>query len=430
MCLLGMQMIKKISFSLMMVTVLMWAIVEVAHADQTIVSGGGTVRQEYDSNIHRTNDNRISEWTTAFSPTLKVMDKGRQHSFSLQYSPSVVYSQLTDDERWDHWLSANLNKGFSERVSFYARDTFLRAEDPFYDEEVGIELSDYRGRNRYWVNNAATGIRYDYGKESFVKLSYLNQILENEDSAEDDYVKHTPGLSIGYRFGVHWQIEVDYLFTKGNFEQDDDLENHSGDLYISYHPSPSSKIFGHGGYTANNYNGLQYDYDLKRISLGYANQLSATLDIQLQAGGVFLVRDVLEDQEAFYYQMSINKKLQHGAISLAGVGGIDEQQFDGTSVQDVSRYWQVKADYQYNLTQNLLSSVTCLYREDRFWERRPEQKEEKLQAQASLTYSFGRWYTATVKYAYSRQEADILVRCYDDNRVFLELGFNKDFFRW
>ncbi len=428
MCLFRWQV--RVSFFLKMVTLIILGTASGAQADQTVIAGGATVRQEYDSNIYRTNSDRISEWTTAFSPSMSISDTAQQHSLSFQYTPSVIYSHLTDKDRLDHWLSFSLAKDLSEHVSFYVRDTLVRAEDPYNDEETGIELSDSRGRNRYLTNNVSVGFGYDYGKESFIKVSYVNLLLNNEESTYDDYVKHTPGLSIAHRFSQNWQGQGNYLFTKGNFEQGDDLENHAGDLYIYYYPSSASKIFVHGGYTANRYEGLQEDYDLSRVSLGFERQVSTAFDVSIQGGGVFLLRDELDDQKSLYYLMSINRKLQHGAMSLAGEGGIDERQFDGTSEGDVSRYWQVKTDFNYNLTQNLLTSVKFSFREDTYWERRPEEKEEKLQAEASLAYTFGRWYTATARYVYSRKEADLPARCYDDNRLFLELGFNKDFFRW
>lgn len=428
--LLQWEMRREIFFPLKMATVLILGAVSPVLAGQTVVSGGGTVRQEYDSNIYRSNIDRVSEWTTAFSPTMSIVAKGQQHALSFRYAPSAIYSHRTDEERWDHLLAASLHKQFSERLSFYVRDTFVRAEDPYTDDEAGIELADSRGRNRYRTNNVSVGFGYDYAKESFIRLSYMNMVLDNEDRTIDDYDKHIPGASIAHRFGQHWQVQADYSFTKGNFEQEDDLENHAGDVYISYHPSSASKIFTHGGYTANRYEGLQEDYDLHRVSLGYENQVSATFDVLLQGGAVYLIRDVQEDKDTFYYLMTINRKLQHGAMSLAGEGGIDENQFDSTSEGAVSRYWQLQADFHYYLDQNLFTSFKWSFREDKYWERIPEEKEEELQAQASLSYTFGQWYTASVRYVFSRKEADREVRSYDDNRVFLELGFNKDFFRW
>jgi hypothetical protein len=421
---------KQISFYLQLVIVIILGSVMGAQADQTIVAGGGTVRQEYDSNIYRTNSDRVSEWTTVVSPTVSISATGQRHSLSLQYTPSVVYSHLKDRERWDHWLSASLKKDLSEGLSSYINDTFVRAEDPYSDKESGIELYDSRGRNRYWTNNLMVGLGHDYAKESSVNVSYVNMILENDDSSYDDFVKHTPGVSIAHLFSQHWQAKADYFYTKGEFDQADDLENHAGDVYIYFRPSLERKIFGHGGYTVNRYDGLEDDYDVTRASLGFQQQVSATFDLEIEGGGVFLNRDNRDDHLAFYYLLTVNKKMQYGDMSLTGEGGIDEQQFNSTAGGDVSRYWQVQTDFSYNLTQDLLSSVKFFYREDTYWERNPEEQEEKLQAEASLSYTFGRWYMATVRYAYSRQESDILARCYDDNRLFLELGFNKEFFRW
>lgn len=401
-----------------------------SQAEQTVLSGGATLRQEYDSNIYRTNRDRVSEWTTSFSPSLALVDSGQHHSLFLEYSPSVVYSQLTDSERWDHQVAALLERELTKRLTFHVRDTFIRAEDPYNDADVGIELSDSRGRNRYWTNNATAGLDYAYAKESFLKLSYANLILDNKDDTVDDYVKHTSGVSLQHQFTPHWQTELNYFFTKGNFELEDDLETHAGDAYLSFHPSAQGKIFVHGGYTATRYVGLQEDYDLIRGSVGFAHQFSSTFDWGVEGGVVTMDRDVSEDQDTFYYQGELNKKFQHGLLSFSGEGGVDDQQFDGTSERDLSRYWQVAGEFEYKLAESLTANLGCTYRQDKYWERTPEEKEDELLAEASLSYAFGRWYTARLWYAYSRRDADNESRCYDDNRVFLELGFNKEFFKW
>ncbi|MEN8258471.1 MAG: outer membrane beta-barrel protein [Thermodesulfobacteriota bacterium] len=401
-----------------------------AEAGETVLSGGATMQQNYDSNIHRTDRNRVNEWTTAFSPNIAIDSTGQYHSLFLKYSPSVVYSHLTDNERWDHFLTTGLNKELGERLSFSVRDTFVRAEDPYSDEESGIELSDSRGRNRYWTNNVTASLGYEYARESSITFSYLNMILDNDERLDDDYVKHRPGISIKQRFSSHWQAEADYFFTKGNFEEDDDLENHAGDLYIYYLPTTFSKFFVHGGYTTNQYQGISNDYDISRASIGFEHQLSSSSDVRLEGGGSFLNRDVRDDKEAFYFTVAANKKFQHGFLSLNGEGGIDEQQFDGTSELDVSRYWLISSAFNYSLTSSLVAGTTFSYREDTYWERTPEEKEELVKAEASLSYTFWRWYTATARYVYSMRDADVSTRCYDDNRVFLELTYNKDFFHW
>ncbi len=423
--------IKRIAFPLKVAIVIVLTAFSGAEADQAVVSGGGTVRQEYDSNIYRTNRDRVSEGTTAFSPTLILKDTTQYHSVFFQYTPSVIYSDLTDTERWDHWLSGRYDMHVTERVSCYVRDTFVQAEDPYSDDETGIVLSDSRGRKRYWTNNVAVGLDYDYAKQSFIKFSYVNLVLDNEEAAYDDYVKQIPGMSVAHMFGQHWHAQVDYSYTRGNFEQEDDLEKHSGDLYIYYHHSAETKIFGHGGYTENKYVEVeQDDYEISRASLGFERQVSSTTDFRFEGGLEFLLRDVLADEKSFYYSMSLNKEMQQGSISFSGEGGIDEQQFDGTSEGELSRYWKIETAINYNMTRNLLTSVNCSFREDTYWELRPADKVEKLQAGVSLSYSFGRWFMASVRYAYSSQEADVSWRCYDDNRVSFELGFNKDFYRW
>ena len=403
-----------------------------AQAGQNVFSGGVVLRQDYDSNIDRTYQDRRSEWTTAVSPTFKVTSKGSGNSLDFRYAPSVVYSHLTEQRRLDHRLAAKLEKAFGERLTSSFSDSFVKAEDPSSnDEDVdGIALSDSRGRNRYWANNFDAGLQYEYGRESFLNLSYQHRILDNAGEGQEDFVKNTPGFSVVHRFSPQWQTRLDYAFTDGNFDQTDDLRQNNGDLFLYYLQTPTAKLFGHYGYAKTNYDGLQDDYAKQNISLGWTRQQSATLDFSIEGGWVFLNRDNQAGTDSSYYALSLNQRTELGAIRLSAAGGVDEQQFNGAADEGVSRYWSLNAAANRELSKDIRAAVKCSYRQDTYLEQSVEQEKRKLQAEASLSHSFWRWYMVSVKYIYSRQEADILTDRYDDNRLIVEFSANKDFFKW
>jgi len=403
-----------------------------AQAGQTVLSGGVALRQDYDSNIDRTSQNQRSEWLTAVSPTLRLTAKGPDNALVFRYAPSLVYSHRTDLERIDHLLAARVEKEWGERFSTYLSDTFVRAEDPSADDEAatGLALADNRGRNRYLTNNFDVGMQYVYARESFFKLSYQNRILDNDGGDREDFRKNTPGISVFHRFSPQWQAQVDTTFTDGNFDQTDDLTQNTGDFFLYYSQTPTSKLFGHYGVAQTAYDGLQDDYSRQNISLGWIRQQSATLDFKLEGGSVFLNRDNRAAESELYYAMSVNQKTERGEMNLAAAGGVDEQQFNGATDEGVSRYWSLNAAIRQELYKNIHAAAKCSYRTDTYIDQLVEQEKRKLQAEASLSHTFGQWYMVSVKYIYARQGADISTDRYEDNRLLMVFSFNKDFVKW
>ena len=403
------------------------------HAEQTVLSGGVTLRQDYDSNIDRSSRNERSEWQTAVSPFLLLTSQGPDNSLSFRYAPSVVYSHRTDNERIDHHLSASLRKDLSQRLKTSFTDTFVRAEDPTTDEDTdvgGVVLSDTRGRNMYWSNSFDAGLQYEYAKESRFNLSWQNQILDNNGSGQEDFVKNSPGFSVLHYFNTQWQTQVDATFTDGNFDQTDDLKRNTGNLFLYYSQTPTAKLFGHYGYSKTDYDGLQDDYSRQSISLGMIRQQSATLDFRVEGGSVFLCRDEQSDKRELYYSLSLNQKTQKGSMHFTGAGGVDEQQFNGASDEGVSKYWSLKANINRELSKDISASIFCSYRRDTYLGQLADQEKKKLQTGVTVSHTFWQWYVVSIKYIYSKQTTDNFDERYDDNRVMMEFSFVKDFFKW
>ena len=144
----------------------------------------------------------------------------------------------------------------------------------------------------------------------------------------------------------------------------------------------------------------------------------------------FLERDAKSDREDFFYILAFNKKLKRAAIDLSGKGGYDQQLFNGTEDEALSRYWSVRGGLNYQLLKDLDSGIYAKYREDKYIERQPEQDEETLETGATLTWLFSRWYSVSVRYVYTRLDADIEINEYDDHRLFLEIKAGKDLLKW
>ena len=413
-----------------LVVVLVVVVTTSAQGAESVLDLGVSVKQDYDSNIYRAYQSEEAEWATVVAPSFKITTAGQQASFLVNYSPLFVYNHRTDQDRLDHSFFGRLDKRFGEGLTSFVSDTFLRAEDPYNDEDAGIELSDERGRNRYWSNSASVGLIYEYARQSFLNFYYKHHVLDNESGVLDDYTKSSPSLSFSYLFGQHWLAQADYKLTEGDFDQADDLQTEAVDLFLSYRHSPSAKSFCHYGYSNTDYYGVSVDNDRHNLSFGFDRKFSSKLDFKVEAGGARLSRDNLGDNDSIYYSFSLNNQFQQGTVLVSSNGGMEDRNFTGTGAQGVSRYWVANLGVNYNLFKDMLASINCSYRDDEYLDRQPVEDEQFRQLELALSYSFSRWYQVSLRYIFASKDANDVVNTYDDNRLFLAVSAKKDFLKW
>jgi hypothetical protein len=303
-------------------------------------------------------------------------------------------------------------------------------------------MSDQRGRNRYWTNNFTTGASYEYAQESSVNLGYQYYILDNKKAEFSDFVKHSPNISILHRLNHQWATQLDYRFIKGDFDDsghsagnnasldENDLITNSSDLYLYYNITPATKVFGHYEYSQTNFDGFQDDYNVHSMAAGTNHQFSPTLNLGGEGGISLLQRDNFSDTDAMYLRITLNKTWEKSSLSLSADSGLDEQYFSGTNDQGLSRYWAVRSAFIHTFIKDVTGTVSLSYRDDTYLDRVPQEKEQQLQGDALLGYSFARWYQMTLRYTYINHDADLDSNQYDDHHVLLQLSAANDLLKW
>ncbi|MDO8954881.1 MAG: outer membrane beta-barrel protein [Gammaproteobacteria bacterium] len=425
-----------------------------AGAAQNVLSGEVVLGQDYDSNINRESSAKQSEWRTTITPGLTVTHSEPTNTFTIKYAPTVVYSYLTDDKRIDQFVSGRYDISLAQKLLVYFQDTYILSDDPYADPlssasmnqrdngDMGIQISDQRGRNRYWTNNFTTGASYEYAQESFVKLGYQYHILDNKDPEVADFVKHSPNVSILHRLNHQWASQLDYRFVKGDFDKsgdlaadnaglnENDLITNTSDLYLYYNLTPFTKIFGHYGYSQTDFDGLQDDYNAHTMAAGTDHQFSPTLNLSGEGGMSLLQRDNFSNTDAMYLRIALNKTWERSSLSLSADSGLDQQYFSSTNDQGLSRYWAVRSAFNYTFIKDVTGTASLSYRENTYLDRVPQEKEQQLQGDALLAYSFARWYQIAFRYTYINQDADLETDQYDDHRILLQLSAANDLFKW
>lgn len=404
-----------------------------AKADrQTIVSGGLAVRQGYDSNVYRTNTNKVDEWSTALSPTLSLTSSSPRDTLNFSYSPSYVYNHRTDEGHFDHSLLLAANRALSDRWQLSVNDSFEKSDDSTLgrdetrDTSNRVNLSENLPRNRYWTNYFGINNTWQYRQNSTLSLGYNHSIYEND--VNPDYQRHGVPLSVSHEINRQWQAEAGYTFTEGIFDRYDSRQ-HTTNAKLIYRLTPHKAIYGFGNFSTTDYSDDRPGYDTVGGRLGYSQQIDQQSDIDLGAGLSSTGRDGDSSTSAFDYSLAYRRQFERGTFSLDGAGGFDDRQFNGEN-DGLSKFWSIKPVLRYQLAEKLASSLYALYRDDKYIERTPEQTEKSYEAGGSLDWSFSRWYTAGIRYVYHKLDSNIAGNDYDDHRLYLTLSAAKELWKW
>jgi hypothetical protein len=432
----------------------------VATAAENTLNGGVSLGQSYDSNIYRTSSNDESEWKSTLTPSLLYTRSEPTNVLSLKYAPGIVYNYRNDDKNMDQFASAKYDLLLSQKLQIHFLDTYILTDEPYSDSASNlqanqgnpsygiagrpdtIQISDQRGQNRYWTNNFTTSAEYEYAQESTVNLGYQYYILDNKDATIADFVKNSPNISVRHHWNQQWDTQLAYRFIKGDFDDvesltaspstvnnSEDLTTNATDAYLYYNFTPFSNIFGHYGYSQTDYDGIKEDYDSHTLSAGANHRISPTLSLGGEAGASLLQRDSA-DTNSFYMRLSLNQAWEKSSWALSADSGLDEQQFSGVDNLGLSRYWMIRNTFNHTFAKDITGMASLSYRDDTYLDRIPQEKEQELQGDALLAYSFSQWYQLSLRYTYVNHLADLAINEYDDHRILLQLSAAKDLLKW
>ncbi|MFW5908680.1 MAG: hypothetical protein ACOCR8_03475, partial [Desulfosalsimonas sp.] len=405
---------------------------------ESILRAGISVEEGYDSNIYREHENEVSEWTTTVSPILDYTRTARRSLFSLRYVPGFVYSCRTEDTRLDHLAAAEFGFELTRNLHVDFSDTFVKTEDPYEDPgdiEGGIDLSDRRGRRRYWTNRFEASAAYTYGMQRVLEMGYRNHVLRDQEEDYFDYVRHSPFATVSHRINHQWDVRLEYNTVIGDFaeesEESEDLISNTGDFYLYYRITPFTRIFGHLGYSRTDYEEGTDDYEVYTAASGVGHNYSPTLDLEFEAGASRVKRKNFSDTSALYMRAGIDKTWERTSWYIDGESGLDAHEFSGAEEDlGLSRYWSFATGFSRTLMRGVEGAVDFSYRHDDYFEREPAEDEQLFEASAGLSWAFARWYEVFCRYSFVDQNADTEEDKYVDHRFFAGISAERDFFRW
>ena len=428
----------------------------------------------------------------SIGPILIIDSKSSIDAISLDYRPSFVYDAEGKSHDMDHLFLLSGHRSLSKELFLEVSDRFVYSDDPeLVEEDPGDDYN--RGRKRYWTNTFNVKATYTYGGNSSFGGGYNYHILRNDDTGVggyENYDKHTGDLFVSHRFNASWNMEGGVSYTKGLFdppeqevvdrvdsaissasnspEQDidnstlsNDLSEYNANATLNWVYAPAKTMEVRYYISATDYEAvLQNDSILHNLSLGANYRLSNHFSFAFGGGPSYEKTEGYKANWNYNAYLNVDYALsKRSTVSASAEKGYEQDNFstDNTRLgrdQGLTEFTDYRLDLSYQLLKDLNLKLFVSYRDERqenivhglvtvadedidlTTTDREDRRElssfdrDIYRGGLTLTYTFMRYWTTTLHYSFRRQNSERFNDSFDENRAYLTLSVQNDFFRW
>lgn len=393
-------------------------------------------------------------------PLFEIESLSARDEMRLNYAPSFYYDIDSYDHDVDHDLSAEYNRFITERWRILLAERYLltdKTDDNAYIfPDNRTQIIDDNGRRQYWTNTLSLTSEYTYRQDSLFSLGYTYTIYEDVDSSalddNNNYDRHSLFTSVAHRFNPIWKMSVFGEYVRGLYDDTPSsmaIGDTSDSDVTEYHAGTTleSRLIEHHplslGYdiSINEYDDADTpNSTIQNVNFGWTWEVSPERTFSLGGGPSYAKTEGQDGTWGYNANLSLQQAIERGSFGIAANHGFDQQNFNGTDQNGLQEYTQARVNFNYQLLENVSFGLFSSYRNEDLdtISRSPslggtqvETVNKKIfSAGTDLSYSFMRYYTATVSYSYANQDSEQMNDSYDEHQVALTLSYNKDFFHW
>jgi|GEM_PF-532948 len=225
----------------------------------------------------------------------------------------------------------------------------------------------------------------------------------------------------------------------------DNLEEYDASLTVSYDFNPQ-----HSMYTSYSYYQTDYEAEVRRdseihdITLGWEWNISPRLNFSLGGGPTY---SKIEGESGSWDpngNFALRYQLERGSVNVSASGGVDTDNFSGTSERSIREYWQVQTGFTYSIFERVTvtgyatflnedsdeAGAVAVDGDDSYSTPTVTINTRSYGTGVRLTYLLDQDWSATLSYDYTKEDSDILADEYDAHAVTVGLSYQADFFRW
>ncbi len=421
--------------SLLLIPILLLLSTQASYAQTHVeLTTALSLKQEYDDNLDLDASNEQSDYVTMLSPSVSLSLLSQHTQLGLAYTPSFVwYTEESEDNTVRHSATLTFSHDLSEHLRFEFSDTYVKSDDPLEETEEIVGARDTR--NTYQRNTGDVSLTYLFGPQNSLTMGYRNSTLKNDDVDEDDGRSQSPYATLSYRINIKNRFELEYEYEREDFWREnaspavpteDDSYGHGSGISYFYSFTPHTTGMLRYRVTTRNYDGTEEDYKVHDGSAGFDHAFSPSYSISAEVGYFIQKNAFSSDETGFTYDASMTRRFERGSISIGGIGGWDETTLQANST-GFTRYWSAKVSTDYQITEPLAVHAAGFFRHDK--EEDANREYDTMGGSCGLSWTFLRWFSLSLDYAYAERDDDLTADSYTDNRVSLTLMASR-LYRW
>jgi len=390
------------------------------------------VSEEYNDNIFLTNDDEEEDFITGAGAGFTLETAGKHHALTLDYDPKYQYFSQNDDlSFWEQKANLSYEWQLAKHTNLKVKDRYAYTEDPFYVTDViitefkGIKKVDFtvrKDRRAYTSNTASATITHETQGKNTVELDYLYGILKNNDEEIEDNERHSPSLEILYHLTRHNTLDFLAEYTKGDFEESEDLDRIEGSLKWTRTFSPQWEAYLEYNHVYVDFDRDKTGYNVYSPLLGIVNDITKHTELTLAGGYFYQDKGAGGDEAGPAAELELKHSFERGSASIFGSYGSDESYF-GTENLGLSLSYDAGLRFSYQLFQEFAVELSGRYRRDEYKDLEEPRIDDTYRGGCSLIYNPAsvRWLFVNLSYLYYSLDSTDDEKIYANNRVIFQI---------
>ena len=420
---------------------------------------------------HRTNQGpgasgSTVDYNTIFTtPSLSFKSDDIKDGIGFTYAPSFRYDLEGRGTTVNQMLNLSAQRSLAKEWQIRISDLYVKSNDSTQTANVGTttgdttgggtsnvsgdQISNELGRRAFWTNTTSLVSNYTYLQDSVVTLGYTYSLLRNDGTSTEnyqDYDKQSGMVSVSYRFRPEWKATLGGEYIRGLFGtqvrptigSQGDLSEYHGNMSLESYIFSKNILSVSYGYSGTIYDDpIQKNSDINNVTVGWKRDVTPHMSFDLGGGPSYAQTEGQNAVLGYNAHANLNYAIEHGQFGIGAVKTYSQDNFTGTSTGGSISSWTLRGNFNYQLYKDLSTAMFVSYADQDHMNSMvgtsgmSSYQEKIYSTGATMQYSFWRWYTLTAGYTFSRQEATSnQIGGYDDNRIYMTLGAQRELFRW
>jgi predicted porin len=390
-----------------------------------------SINEEYTDNLFLTERNKEHEYITIISPEFTAQILGKNSGADISYNPEYsIYDKYDEYDNWRHHarFSGWVQMAKNTRLEVY--DSYFRTEDPLRDPDVAaaraedpkgsIDSTIRKSRETYYTNTADINLIQEFGRANSFNLGFTHSFLENDDPTYEDNKSYRPYAGLTYWFAPEWGLSMNGAYTKGDFDDSDDLDLWHGSARLIRRISRLLEVYVRYTHTVVEYDGTSEDSQVYNPSAGFIYEISSDTSFSLDMGCAYFDPEDSDSGSALSAIGNLTKTFKRGSINFIGSAGYEGSYF-GAENLGVNKFYELGGSVTYQLTRHLRGNIFGSYRDSEYEETIDDREDKITRAGVGLTMQALKWMSLGVNYAYRTVDSTEDTEEYDENRVMFRI---------